>query len=232
MEPTLAPAPADLAAPSSTRIAVEVWSDVVCPWCYVGKRRFETALAGFAHRDAVDVTFRSFQLDPTAPASYGTNSSGLLAAKYGLSEEKAAQMNAEMTALAAAEGLDYHLADTRPGNTFDAHRLVHLAEERGLGLAMSERLFRGYFTEALAIGDHAELVRMAAEVGLDPAEAEAVLAGDAYADAVRADIEEARNLGCQGVPFFVVNRTYGVSGAQTPAHLLDVLERAWADTAG
>lgn len=213
------------------RIRVEIWSDVVCPWCYLGKRRFEAALASFAHPEDVAVAFRSFQLDPDAPPSSSTSYEELLAEKYGIPVQRAAQMNAEMTALAAAAGLDYHLAEIKRGNTFHAHRVLHLAAERGLGLEASERFFRGYFTEGVAIGDPAEIVRMAGEVGLDIQDVARVLAGDAYADAVRRDIDEARQLGARGVPFFVFNRTYGVSGAQAPDHLLHVLERAWADKA-
>ena len=126
---------------------VEIWSDVVCPWCYVGKRRFEKALDSFAHRDEVEVTFRSFQLDPDAPRLNGESTSELLAKKYGMTPEQVAKSQADLTKLAAADGLEYHLEQTRRGNTFDAHRVLHLAGASGLGEAVQERFFRGYFTE-------------------------------------------------------------------------------------
>jgi predicted DsbA family dithiol-disulfide isomerase len=210
-------------------LQVEVWSDVVCPWCYLGKRRLESALTRFPSREAVEVRFRSYQLDPGAPARYPGSSADLLASRYGMSPREAARRNAEMEALAAAAGLEYHLDRTKPGNTFDAHRLLHLAAGRGLGGAAEERFFRGYFTEGVAVGDHDQLAGMAVDVGLDPVEVKEVLAGDALASEVRADIEAARRLGARGVPFFVVNRTFGLSGAQPADKLLAVLEQAWSD---
>lgn len=217
------------AAPDEPKVAVEIWSDVVCPWCYLGKRRFEHALQSFAHARDVQVVNRSFQLDPNAARSSGVGLDQLLATKYGMSPEEARRRNADMVALAAAEGLDYHLDRAQPGNTFDAHRVLHLATERGAGDAAWERFFRGYFTEGVAIGSPEAVAGMAAEVGLDPGEVDEVLRGNAYADAVRAEAAEARSLGSNGVPFFVVNRRYGVSGAQPAEHLTQVLERAWAD---
>ena len=217
------------AVPHEPKVSVEIWSDVVCPWCYLGKRRFEHALQGFAHAQDVQVVNRSFQLDPNAPRSSGVGLDQLLAAKYGMSPEEARRRNADMVALAAAEGLDYHLDRAQPGNTFDAHRVLHLATGRGLGDAAWERFFRGYFSEGVAIGSPEAVAAMAAEVGLDPGEVDEVLGGTAYADAVRAEAAEARSLGSNGVPFFVVNRRYGVSGAQPAEHLHQVLERAWSD---
>lgn len=214
-------------APAEQAMKVEIWSDVVCPWCYLGKRRFEKALDSFAHRDAVQVEFRSFQLDPGAPRLNGEPTAALLARKYGMTAEQAARSQADLTQLAAADGLEYHLDRARRGNTFDAHRLLHLAAASGLGPAVHERFFRGYFTEGVAIGDPAELHRMAVEAGLDEAAVASVLASDRYADAVRADIDLARAIGIHGVPFFVLNRTFGVSGARSPAHLLEALEQAW-----
>ncbi len=145
---------------------VEIWSDIACPWCYVGKRRFERALAGFEHRDDVEVTWRSFQLDPTAPAERSGNYLGLLAKKYGRSDEEAAGMLAEMTALGAAEGLELDFDRIRPANTFDGHRLVHLAATLGKQDEMKERLMRAYFTEGELLSDRETLTRLAAEVGL------------------------------------------------------------------
>jgi predicted DsbA family dithiol-disulfide isomerase len=213
----------------SSFVKVEIWSDVVCPWCYIGKRRFERAVERFAHRDEVQVTWRSFELDPQAPAERGVDPATHLAEKYGIARDEAVAMQARVTDLAAQEGLTYHLATARGGNTFDAHRLVQLATERGRGGDMEERLFRAYFTEGESIGDPDTLVRLADEAGLDAAEARAVLEGDAYADRVRADEQEAAAIGARGVPFFVIDRRYGVSGAQASELLLSALDQAWAD---
>ena len=208
---------------------VEIWSDVVCPWCYIGKRRFEQALAGFAHRDEVEVVWRAFELDSAAPAERTGGYAQNLAAKYGVPLEQAQQMIATMTAAAAQDGLDFHFETARPGNTFDAHRLLHLAAERGVQDAVKERLLRATFTEGEPIGDHDALVRLAAEAGLDADEARAVLACDRYAAEVRGDEAQARAYGIGGVPFFVVDGRYGVSGAQPAEALAQVLAQAWAE---
>jgi predicted DsbA family dithiol-disulfide isomerase len=208
---------------------VEIWSDVVCPWCYVGKRRFEQALAAFPHRDQVQVVWRSFELDPAAPAERSGPYAGHLAAKYGVPVERAQEMIDAMTATAAADGLDLRFDLARAGGTFDAHRMVHLAAETGRQDAVQERLMRATFTEGEPLGDRDTLVRLVAEAGLDPDRARTVLADDTYGDAVRADEQQARQLGISGVPFFAVDRTYGVSGAQPVEVLLQVLERAWAE---
>jgi predicted DsbA family dithiol-disulfide isomerase len=210
-------------------LTVEIWSDVVCPWCYVGKRRFEAALARFAHRDEVTVLWRSFELDPQAPPAPDQTTAERLAAKYGITPERAEQMHAEMTALAAEEGLEYHLDRTRGGNTFDAHRLIHLAAMYGHQGAAKERLMRAYFTEGEPIDDRETLVRLIAEVGIDPDEARAALAEDRHAEEVRQDELLAQRIGVQGVPFFVLDRRFGVSGAQPAEALLKALEHAWAE---
>ena len=209
---------------------VEIWSDVVCPWCYIGKRRFESALGRFAHRDDVEVVWRSFELDPSAPARRTGDSAQRLADKYGISRAQAIASQDRLTQMATAEGLAFHFEQAQSGNTFDAHRLLHLASERGLQDAVKERLFRAYFSEGEAIGEGETLVRLAAEVGLDSAETRSVIGSDTYAENVRAEEQEARELGINGVPFFVVDRRYGVSGAQPADVLLQVLDRAWADT--
>jgi predicted DsbA family dithiol-disulfide isomerase len=209
---------------------LEIWSDVVCPWCYIGKRHFEAALADFPHRDDVEVVWRSFELDPSAPASREGDYVGRLATKYGVPADQAQAMIDRMTATAAGVGLDFHFETARPGNTFDAHRLLHLAHERGVQDALKERFFAATFTEGEPIADREALVRLAVSVGLDEHEVRAALESDAYADAVRADEARARSYGISGVPFFVVDQTYGVSGAQPPAMLLEVLEKAWAET--
>ena len=208
---------------------VEIWSDVVCPWCAIGKRRFEKALAQFPHRDDVQVTWRSFELDPAAPREREGDLAEHLAAKYGVSREQADGMHRQMTETAARDGWEFHFEHARAGNTFDAHRLLHLAAERGVQDAVKERLFRGYLTEGEHIGDPETLARLGEEAGLDADEARAVLASDRYADAVRADERQAQAYGISGVPFFVIDGRYGVSGAQPPEALLEVLATAWAE---
>jgi len=211
-------------------LKVEIWSDVVCPWCYIGKRRFESALARFPQRDEVEVVWRSFELDPSAPALREVDNAARLAAKYGMSREQAVESQTRLTQTAAAEGLTFRFDVSKSGNTFNAHRLLHLAAERGLQDETKERLMRAYFSEAEPIGDVETLVRLAAEVGIAAAEARTVLAGDAYSAEVRAEELEATELGINGVPFFVIDRRYGVSGAQSPDILLQALQQAWADS--
>jgi predicted DsbA family dithiol-disulfide isomerase len=211
-------------------VKVEIWSDLVCPWCYVGKRQFEQALSRFAHADQVELQWRSFELDPRSPARVGLPMSEILQRKYGMTAGQAERANARMAAVAAELGLEYHLAAVQAGTTFDAHRLVHLASRRGLGDAMAERLFAAYFTEGLSIGDHATLVALAAEVGLDADEVGDALGGDDFAAEVRDDETRASSLGISGVPFYVIDHKYGVSGAQSADVLLGALERAWSES--
>lgn len=210
-----------------TVMLVEIFSDVVCPWCAVGKRRFETALERFEHADQVEVVWRAYELDPTAPARRGGDPAERLASKYGMTVEQASAAQAQMTVTAAAEGLEFHLERAQSGNTFDAHRLLHLAREHGVADQLKDRLFAAYFTEGVAIGERENLVRLAGEVGLDPSMCETVLDGDQFADEVRAEERDAFELGVTGVPFFVVDRTYGIAGAQSPDAIRDVLEQAW-----
>jgi predicted DsbA family dithiol-disulfide isomerase len=213
-------------------LTVDIWSDVVCPWCYIGKRRLEAALEGFEHRDDVTVLWHSFELDPDAPPVAEGKSAERLAEKYGMSVEEAARRQAEITSLAAQDGLTYDLAESRGGNTFDAHRLIHLAAEHGLGDAAMERLMSAYFSECEPIGDRDTLERLAVEVGLPADEVREVLDGERYADAVRADERAATQVGIRGVPFFVLGRKYGVSGAQPAEVLLQALQQAWDEVAG
>ncbi|MGQ7296572.1 DsbA family oxidoreductase [Quadrisphaera sp. KR29] len=219
---------------------VEIWSDVVCPWCYVGKRRFEQALSRFAHADGVEVVWRAFELDPHSSSHPGGTEVGpddyaqRLSAKYGSGLERGREMVASMTATAATEGLDLRFDRAVKANTVDAHQVVHLALERGgpaLQDAVKERLLRAYFTEGEAVGDRAVLQRLAVEAGLDGDDVAAVLAEGRFVEAVRADEAEASALGITGVPFFVIDRKYGVSGAQSPEVLLGALERAWSERA-
>ena len=212
---------------------VEIWSDVVCPWCYIGKRRFEAAMARFAHAGEVELVWRSFELDGSAPPSPAEAGAYVerLASKYGRTTEQAQGMLDSMTATAAEEGLDFRFDLSRPGNTFDAHRLLHLALEHGRQDALKERLDRATFSEGLAVSDHSALTALAVEVGLPADEVEAVLSTDRYAEAVRADEAQAAAYGISGVPFFVVDGKYGISGAQPADLVLQALEQAWSERA-
>jgi predicted DsbA family dithiol-disulfide isomerase len=210
-------------------VRVDIWSDLVCPWCYVGKRRFEKALARFDDRDEVHVVHRSFQLNPAAPRDRTSNRRDMLMQKYRLSPAQVEERDARMTQTAAAEGLEFRLERTVTGNTFDAHQLVHLAHARGLQDSVVERFFRAYFTEQRSLFAHKPLVDLAADAGLDREEAAATLQSGRYAEAVKTDIEIARRLGATGVPLFVIDDRYGISGAQTPEVFLEALQRAAAD---
>jgi predicted DsbA family dithiol-disulfide isomerase len=208
---------------------IEIWSDIACPWCYVGKRRFERALAEFEHRDDVEVLWRSFQLDPSAPRQQTVPQAELLARKYRVPLAQAQAMNARVAAEGAKDGLALRFDRVRPANTFDAHRLIHFAATRERRAAMVERLFAAYFTEGEPLGDVDTLARLAGDVGVPSDEARAVLASDQFADAVRDDQARARSLGIDGVPFFVLAERYGLSGAQ-PAELhLEALRQAWGE---
>jgi predicted DsbA family dithiol-disulfide isomerase len=212
-------------------VKVEVWSDVLCPWCYVGKRRLESALAEFEHAGEVEVVWRSFELDPDAPRVQELPPSEHLQRRYGWSAEQVEASWARLRSLGAAEGLELRLEATRRGNSFDAHRLLHLARERGLQDELKERFLRAYFTESEPIGEPAALERLAVEVGLERDEVAEVLSTERYADAVRADEQAAYLLGINGVPFFVVGDRYGISGAQPAELIRAALERAWSERA-
>jgi predicted DsbA family dithiol-disulfide isomerase len=208
-------------------VDVEIWSDIACPWCYVGKRRFEAALAAFAHRDEVAVTWRSFELDPQAPAARSVDSATHLAQKYGMSRDEALARQRDLAEVAAADGLDMRADLVRGGNTFDAHRLVQLAKADDVQDAMKERLMRAYHTEGERIGDADTLTRLALEVGLPQDEVRDALAGDRYATEVRDDERTAMALGIEAVPFFVVDRRMGAAGAHPPEALGQLLLRGW-----
>ncbi len=207
---------------------VEIWSDVACPWCYLGKRRFEKALENFEHKPDVELRWRSFELDPGAPAVREGDPVQRLADKYGMSRSEAVAANDRLTGLATAEGLTYHLDRLRSGNTFDAHRLLHLAADKGVQDDVKERFLRGYFTDTQPIGDREALIKLAVDGGLDEQEARDVLGCDRYADAVHADEAQATAYGITGVPFFVIDGKYGVSGAQSSDVLLQALRQGWA----
>ena len=208
---------------------VEIWSDIACPWCYIGRRRFEKALNTFEPRDQVEVIWRSFQLDPNAPRDYAGNVNELLVQRYGMSREQAESTHARVTALATQEGLDYHLELAHPVNSLDAHRLIHLAAEHHLQGEMKERLQKAYFTDGSVISDLKTLVQLAVEVGLEEDETRLMLESNAFTDAVEADIERAQAVGCNGVPFFVFDNKYAISGAQPTALFLSALEKTWGE---
>ncbi len=214
---------------------IEIWSDVVCPWCYIGKRRLEAALVSFRaeHPEhAIEVVWRSYQLDPSAPEVPVETVAEALGRKYGGGPDAGRRMIDRVEAVAAEEGLLFrHHASLRV-STVDAHRLLHLALESGgpeLQGRLKEALLAAYFVETENVADHATLTRIAAACGLDPARVVSVLGSDEYADAVEQDVREATELGAGGVPFYVVDRKYGVSGAQSAEVFSGVLERAWAD---
>ncbi|MFF6998682.1 DsbA family oxidoreductase [Streptomyces sp. NPDC008313] len=208
---------------------VEIWTDIACPWCYVGKARFDKALDAFPHRDRVEVVHRSFELDPHRAKGDTGAVLPMLAKKYGMSEAQARAAEENLGANAAAEGLEYRTEGRDHGNTFDMHRLLHLAGEHGRQDELIGLLYRANFAEERSVFDDDErLVELAVAAGLDAGAARAVLADPtAYADAVRADEREAAELGASGVPFFVLDRAYGVSGAQPTEVFTRALEQAW-----
>jgi predicted DsbA family dithiol-disulfide isomerase len=210
-------------------VLVEIWSDVVCPWCYIGKRRFEAALARFEHADEVQIQWRSFELDPNAPAHRPLSGPEHLAAKYGMTVADAQTRMERMNQMAAAEGLDFDLAHAQGGNTFDAHRVIHLgySKDAQTGAATKEALLRSYFTDLQPIGEADVLIKAGIEAGLDSSEVSELLTTDRYAAEVRQEEADAAGLGCTGVPFFVFDRALAVSGAQDPETFLATLRRAW-----
>lgn len=208
-------------------MTVEIWSDVVCPFCYIGKREFERALARFPERDNVRVVWKSFELDPGAPPRSEHDMYGMLVAKYGGTRADAKARVDGVVLRAATVGLDYQMDKAVIGSSFDAHRVLQLAKTKGLGDAMKERLFKGYFTEGAHLADVPTLVRMAAETGLDGEEVARMLATTDLTEAVRADEREAQGIGVRGVPYFLIDRKYSVSGAQTSEVFLNALQQAW-----
>ena len=214
---------------------IDIWSDVVCPWCYIGKRRLEQALAESG--DQAEVVWHSFQLDPSATNDDPRDLAERLGEKFGRSREFGVQANEHVTGVAAEVGLDFHLEQAKSANTVDAHRVLHLARELAEAGELpadtqgrlKERYLKAYFTDGLPVGDHATLTRLAVEVGLPEDRVSAVLAGTAYADEVEADQAQALAYGANGVPFFVIDEKYGVSGAQPVEVFQEALRRANAD---
>jgi predicted DsbA family dithiol-disulfide isomerase len=212
---------------------VEIWSDVVCPWCAIGRSRLDAALADFAHADAVEVVLRSFELDPGAPVGGSQPMVEVLAQKYGVPRDEAVRMMARTEGLAADEGLVMTMATTLHSNTLDAHRLLHLALATGgpdVQARLNAALVAAHFEHGDDVGDHAVLRRTAVAAGLAAAAVDDVLAGDGYADEVAADVRQARAYGATGVPFFVIDARYGISGAQPTEVFAQALEQAWSES--
>lgn len=206
---------------------IEVWSDFVCPFCYIGKRRLEKALNDFSHKENVTVEYRSYELNPSAEITSTKTMHELIAHKYGISVKKAQAMNENISNEAKEVGLTYHFDTMQHTNTFDAHRVAQYASRNGKGIEMTERLLYAYFTESLVISDHKTLVKLAEEIGLNGREVAEILSSNDYINQVRYDEKQAQQIGVKGVPFFVFNETYGLSGAQRPEVLKEVLEKVW-----
>jgi predicted DsbA family dithiol-disulfide isomerase len=209
---------------------VEIWSDVACPWCYIGKRRFERALGSFAHRDDVEVHWRSYQLDPTLPDHHDGTELDYLVDRKGMSRSQVSQMFEQVTAIAADEGLDYDFGSVVVANSFAAHELLHLAKAHGVGDGVKEALLSAHFERGEDIGDREVLVRIGTEAGLAPDEVRRDLETRTWRDAVVADITAANSLGIRGVPFFVLDDKYGVSGAQPTELFARALDQAWQES--
>lgn len=217
---------------NSSKLKIEIWSDVMCPFCYIGKRKLEGALEQFPHNKNIEIEWKSFQLDPNATAQPGKDIYGYLAERYGRDRSWAVEMHQNVTDQAKAAGLDYHFDKVIMANSFDAHRLSHLAKKHHVGNQLEELIFKAYFTEGKDVSDQETLVALGREVGLDEAEIRNMLASGEYADAVRQDIAEAQQIGVRGVPFFVMDRKYAVSGAQPVEAFLQTLEKSWEDWGG
>jgi predicted DsbA family dithiol-disulfide isomerase len=209
---------------------VEIWSDVVCPWCYIGKRRFDRALADFEHRSQVGVVYRSFELAPMAPFRDDRSLQEILASKYRVSMAEAAAMNRRVEAAAATEGLKFRLDLAQPANSFDAHRLIHFARSHDRQAEMVELLHQAYFCEGLVVSERETLQALASGLDLPEERARRVVESDEFGADVRADEAAARELDITGVPFFVIDRRFGLSGAHEPASLLKALRHGWEQT--
>lgn len=211
------------------KMKVEIWSDVMCPFCYIGKRKFEAAMSKFSDAAGIELEWKSFQLDPTIESGHGKDLYQYLSERKGISYEQAVQMNTQVTSMAAAVGITFNPASAVVANSFDAHRLIHLAKQNGLGDEAEERLFKSYFTESQDFGDLNTLTQLGKEIGLDEATVKETLTSDAFTAEVNKDINEAQALGIRGVPFFVFDRKYAVSGAQAPEAFLEVLDKSFAE---
>lgn len=208
---------------------VQIWSDVVCPFCYIGKRNFEQALEQFDNSEDIEIQWKSFQLQPDAAPDGSKDQYEALAESKGVSLEQSKKMHAQIAEKAKQVGLEYDFDHAIPANTFNAHRLSHLAAKHGVQNKAEERLFSAYFTEGKNIDDDETLMELGKNIGLPEEEIRELLAGDLYADEVKADISKARKVGVQGVPFFVLNDKYAVSGAQPAEALLEALQKAYSE---
>ncbi len=216
-------------AKNITKMKVEIWSDVMCPFCYIGKRRFEAALKQFPDKDNIQIEWKSFQLNPDMITNPNKKIDAYLAEVKGISLEQAQSMNARVTAMAKEVGLTYHFDNAIVANSFDAHRFTHFAKSKGLQDAAEERLFRAYFTEGKNTDDATTLVALGVEIGLDENELKELLQSTTFSEAVNEDINEARNIGVSGVPFFVFDRKYAVSGAQASESFLQALTQSFSE---
>jgi predicted DsbA family dithiol-disulfide isomerase len=208
---------------------VDIWSDIACPFCYIGKRNFETALAQFTHKDRVQVVMHSFELDPQAPKNQNISMDQMLAKKYNMTVEKARSMNESVTERAAQAGIHFDLEAAILTNHFDGHRLLHLAKERGVQPLMAEKLFAAYFSEGKDVSNHHELIQLGAEAGLKPAEVKEMLESEMYTAEVREDEAIANELGISGVPAFILAEKYLISGAQPVETFVEALNAAWRE---
>ncbi len=206
---------------------IEIWSDIVCPFCYIGKRRIENALANFEHADKVEVEWKSFLLNPDQVSDPSQKTAEYLAKTKGWTHDQTMQMFNQVSEMAAEEGLTYHLDQAVVANPKDAHRVLQYAKTQNKGDEMKERLFKAYFTESVNIADHNLLVALAGEIGLDTARVKQVLESDEFSDKVAQDIYESRQIEVRGVPFFVLDNRYGISGAQHPDVFKETLQKAW-----
>ena len=208
---------------------VNIWSDVRCPFCYIGKRKFEKALENFPQKDSIEVVWHSYQLDPNLETDPNTNTVEYFTKAKGVSADQAKQMLGHATAMAKEVGLDFYLEEAVLANSFNAHRLIQLAKSKGLGNAIEEALFKAHFTEKKNIDDKTVLTETGVSVGLEEEEVKEMLASDAFENEVKQDELAARRIGVQGVPFFVLNNKYGISGAQSSEVFLETLEKAWGE---
>ncbi|MCW9706440.1 DsbA family oxidoreductase [Aliifodinibius sp. 1BSP15-2V2] len=208
---------------------IEIWSDIMCPFCYIGKRRLEKALDQFDHSDDIALEWKSYQLNPDMKTDADANINEYLAQTKGWSVAHAQQMNQRVTDMAAAEGLEYNMDEAVVANSFQAHTLIQYAKSQSLGDEAEEALFEAYFIKSRNIDDTETLLDIAVQVGLDPDESHKALSSDTYAEAVKADIQEARNMRVRGVPFFLLNKKYSISGAQDTDIFLQALNKVWKE---
>jgi len=215
---------------SENKMKVEIWSDIMCPFCYIGKRHFESALSTFDNSADIEIEWKSFQLDPTIPndISADTTVYEYLAERKGVSVEQATQMHEGVMEMARAAGLIYNFDIAKVANSFNAHRMIQMAKSKGLGDAAEEKLFRSYFTEGRNFGDTDDLIKMGVEIGLSETDVKESLSNDDYAYKVKQDIQEGEKLGVRGVPFFVFDRKYVISGAQPVEAFTQTLEQTYS----